>query len=109
MSSISRTNPVHHIELSIDSKRVSLAPGDAIGVLVRNPGSLVDVVIEATGLKRDEVVTINHRTTRLDMVLAEDCDLTIPSNKFIEMWSQVALSADLTAIANLEHSEKKHF
>lgn len=109
LSSISRTNPVHHIELSIDSKRVSLAPGDAIGVLVRNPGSLVDVVIEATGLKRDEVVTINHRTTRLDMVLAEDCDLTIPSNKFIEMWSQVALSADLTAIANLEHSEKKHF
>jgi sulfite reductase (NADPH) flavoprotein alpha-component len=109
LSHCSRDNPVHHIELSIDSKRISLASGDAVGVLVRNPDTLVDAILEAANIKRDEVVTINHRTTRLDMVLAEECDLTIPSNKFIDMWSQAALSADLTEIANLEHTEKKSF
>ncbi len=109
LSRCSRDNPVHHIELSVDSKKIALASGDAVGILARNPDSLVEAVLEAASMKRDEVVTVNHRTTRLDMVLAEECDLTIPSNKFIEMWSQVALSADLTAIANLEHTEKKHF
>lgn len=109
LSSATRRNSVHHIELSVDSKKISLTPGDAVGVMVQNPECLVKTLLEALGMNGDEIVTINHRTIHLSLALAEECDLKIPSNKFVEIWSQASLDKNLVAISNAAHAEKKDF
>ncbi|WP_202922481.1 sulfite reductase flavoprotein subunit alpha [Sinimarinibacterium sp. NLF-5-8] len=81
-----REQSIHHIELALEQD-LGLVPGDAVGVLVDNPQSLVDAVLSAARLSADAPVTLDGHTLPLAQVLRERRDLTIPGARLLELWA----------------------
>lgn len=49
---------VHHLELSLEGSGLHYEPGDALGIVHRNPAELVEAVLDVTGL--DGALQIEH-------------------------------------------------
>ncbi len=67
---------VHHIELSLEGSGLHYEPGDALGIIHRNPAPLVDAVLTATALDGDTVVEHDGHSRPLAQWLAEHRELT---------------------------------
>lgn len=109
LSDSERPEPIHHIELSLEVSDFKLNPGDAVGVLAKNPSTLVDRVLEAAKLAGEQSVTINHRNIPLAQALLEECDLNIPSKSFLEKWAQASGSKELKTIVEGDAKEQRSF
>ncbi len=109
LSHATRSSPVHHLELSVDVNDFAIEPGDAVGILVKNPIALVNAILKVTGLSPEQVVTIHHRTISLEQALTEECDLTIPSKNFLNTWAGIKANIDLLDVLNSDSTERKNY
>ncbi|WP_062357801.1 assimilatory sulfite reductase (NADPH) flavoprotein subunit [Pseudoxanthomonas mexicana] len=89
---------VRHIELSLDGSGLHYEPGDALGVRHRNPGVLVEGVLEALRLDGETAVSEGGDTLPLREWLAARRELTRLSRPFLATHAAHAQADDLNAL-----------
>ncbi|WP_312914245.1 assimilatory sulfite reductase (NADPH) flavoprotein subunit [Stenotrophomonas sp.] len=67
---------VHHLELSLEGSNLHYEPGDALGIVHRNPAELVEAVLDVTGLDGSQSVEHDGHGRPLGQWLAEHRELT---------------------------------
>lgn len=73
-----------HQVVSLAGSGITYRPGDALGVWPRNPGALVDAILERLGATGDEIVTAGRDTLPIREALASRFDLALPSRRLLE-------------------------
>jgi len=86
---------VRHIELSLQGSGLHYEPGDALGVRHRNPGLLVDGVLQALELDGDVSVQDKDETLPLREWLASRRELTKLSRPFLASHAAQSRSEEL--------------
>lgn len=109
LSSPSRPDVIHHIELTCDQRLTALQPGDAVGILVKNPEQDARRLIALTGGGADTVVQVNHRSIPLLQALVEECDITIPNKRLLVEWSKASGDSSIRQLLDDEGSALKDF
>ncbi|MEO0420789.1 MAG: assimilatory sulfite reductase (NADPH) flavoprotein subunit [Pseudomonadota bacterium] len=93
--------PVRHLEFSLEDSGLDYEPGDALGVMPRNPQPLVAQLLDRLQARGDEEVTLNDgEALPLHEALASRLEVTVLSRSFVERYAEVAESsvlADLLA------------
>jgi sulfite reductase (NADPH) flavoprotein alpha-component len=95
---------VHHLELSLEGSGLHYEPGDALGIIHRNPASLVEEVLDATGLDGHAGVSHDGHTRPLSQWLAEHRELTRISRPLL---ASVAERSDHSELSQLLAPEQK--
>jgi len=93
---------VHHIELSLDGSGLHYEPGDAVGIVHRNPQALVHAVLAATGLDGDATVTHDDQQHTLSHWLATQRELTRISRPLLASVAERSGDADLKQLLEPE-------
>lgn len=109
LSNESRTDAIHHIELSCDKRLRSIEPGDAVGILIRNSFQHARELVKMIGAHEGAVVQINHRNITLLQALIEECDITVPSKRLLTEWGKVTKNKFLDTILSDEGGATKEF
>lgn len=89
---------VRHIELSLEGSGLHYEPGDALGIVHRNPEALVDAVLTATGLEAGTAVEQEGKALPLATWLAEQRELTRLSKPFLTTLAERTGAADLRTL-----------
>lgn len=95
-----RPQPIHHLDLALDTDDFTIEPGDAVGILAENPPELVAMLLDATGLSGEQPVTLDQQAMSLVEALRRRCDLTIPGKAFLELWAQLTNDPTLDGMIN---------
>lgn len=109
LSSSDRTDPIHHITLSLADLRLDIEAGDAIGILVKNPADLIENILGATGLCGSQQVSVNGKLITLYEALSEKLDITIPSRDFAQLWESLDTTGEFHKTMGATEKEKKDF
>lgn len=94
---------VHHLELSLEGSGLHYEPGDALGIVHRNPQALVESVLTVTGLKGDTDVTHDGHSRPLSQWLAEHRELTRISRPLLINVGERSAHAELARLLEPEH------
>ncbi|MNV37791.1 Sulfite reductase [NADPH] flavoprotein alpha-component [compost metagenome] len=94
---------VHHLELSLEGSGLHYEPGDALGIVHRNPQVLVESVLAATGLNGDTDVTHDGHSRPLSQWLAEHRELTRISRPLLINVGERSAHAELARLLEPEH------
>jgi len=109
LSASHRTNAIHHIAVAADASDISMNPGDAVGVLVENPPALVAAILDAANLPGEHAVLVDNQVMPLAQALRETRDLTIPGQRLLEAWAQLADNEQLKEILAADHKIQRDF
>jgi sulfite reductase (NADPH) flavoprotein alpha-component len=109
LSELNRYDAVHHLELLLDSADFRIRPGDAVGVLARNPERLVQAVLNAVGANGEQMVLRNDGAAPLADALRDNYDLVVPSKNFLEFWAAVSGSAELRRYVAVDSKTQRQF
>ena len=96
---------VRHIEIDLSGSGLDYEPGDALGVLPRNPEPLVKAVLEALHLDGDAAVTQAEATHPLREWLTSKRELTRLSRPFVAALAGRSGDADLQLLLQPENGE----
>lgn len=86
---------IHHIELATEGSGLIWEPGDSIGVIPQNSPELVDEVIDALALKRDEIVDGTNGDVSLRDALIHHFEITALTPPLIEKYAELTGSQRL--------------
>ncbi len=86
---------VRHLELSLEGSDLQYEPGDALGIVHRNPASVVDAVLDSLRLDGDSAVTHDGQTLPLSQWLAEHRELTRLSKPLLSTLAERTDAQDL--------------
>lgn len=75
---------IRHIELSLEGSGLHYEPGDALGIWPKQDPALVHAVLQATGLKGEEAVTLGDDTRSVYDWLRQHRELTVLTRPFLE-------------------------
>ena len=89
---------VRHIELSLEGSGLHYEPGDALGIVHRNPEALVDAVLAATELEAGTAVELDGKALPLATWLTEQRELTRLSKPFLTALADRTGAADLRTL-----------
>ncbi len=89
---------VHHIELSLEGSGLHYEPGDALGIIHRNPAVLVDSILTATGLDGDTTVNHDGHDRPLAQWLGEHRELTRISRPLLATVAERGGNAELAGL-----------
>ncbi|PPU32085.1 MULTISPECIES: assimilatory sulfite reductase (NADPH) flavoprotein subunit [unclassified Xanthomonas] len=89
---------VRHLEFSLDGSGLSYEPGDALGIVHRNPPALVDALLHSLQLDGGAAVTVGDETLSLHEWLTTRRELTKLSRPFLTAHAERAAAADLQAL-----------
>ena len=89
---------VHHLELSLEGSGLQYEPGDALGIIHRNPPRLVDSILAATGLDGDATVEHDGHARPLAQWLAEHRELTRISRPLLATVAERGGNAELAGL-----------
>ena len=89
---------VRHLALAIDPAALSYTPGDALGVWFSNDPTLVDEVLQATGIDGDAAVTLGGEASDLREALASRLELTQLHPTVVKAWGALSGSKSLAAL-----------
>ena len=92
------TKETRHVELDLSGSGLFYQPGDALGFAPRNDPSVVEQVLEATGLSADAEVTVKGEAMPLAEALESRFEITIASPRLIEQWAKLSESPELRAL-----------
>ena len=95
---------IRHIELSLEGSGLAYEPGDALGVVPRNPPALVDAVIAQLKLDPNAPVSVDELTQPLRLWLSERRELTRLSRPLIAQHAALAGSAELNRLLSPDHA-----
>ena len=94
---------VHHIELSLEGSGLHYEPGDALGIVHRNPAELVDAVLAATALNGDAEVEHDGQRHPLSQWLAEQRELTRISRPLLASVAERGAHPELERLLGPDH------
>ncbi len=89
---------VSHVVLSLEGSGLQWQPGDSLGVWPTNAPSLVEQIMEATGLLPETPIQRSGREWALVDWLGSQAELTRLARPFIQAWAELS---DSTELANL--------
>ncbi len=89
---------VHHIELSLEGSGLHYEPGDALGIVHRNPPQLVESVLQALRLDGQAEVSLGGETLPLAEWLSSRRELSKPSRPFLAAHAEQARAEELRAL-----------
>ena len=89
---------VHHLELSLEGSGLHYEPGDALGIVHRNPPQLVDTILAATGLDGDTGVSHDGHERPLAQWLGGHRELTRISRPLLASVAERSGNADLAGL-----------
>ena len=89
---------VVHVELSLEESGLSYLPGDALGVVPRNPAELVSQVMELTGADPDAPVSIGDDELSLSDALDSKLEITTLSRGFLQAYAEAAEVEEIQAL-----------
>jgi|TARA_R100000149_G_C5879447_1_gene143942 sulfite reductase (NADPH) flavoprotein alpha-component len=75
---------IRHIELSLEGSGLQYEPGDALGIWPRQDPALVQAVLQATGLKGEEAITLGDDTRSVYDWLHQHRELTVLTRPFLQ-------------------------
>lgn len=96
---------VRHLELDLAGSGLDYEPGDALGVVPRNPGPLVDAVLEALHLDGDAAITQGNVAHTLREWLTSKRELTRLGRPFVATLAERSGDAALKALLQAESGE----
>lgn len=94
----------YHIELSIEDSGLDYKPGDAIGVLPKNSGALVDSIIKKQAYNPDEVIQNGVGNKTLRELLMNHYELTVLTKDVLSKYADLSGNEEVAQI--LQDSEK---
>ncbi len=97
---------VRHIELSLEGSGLDYQPGDALGILPRNPEPLVDALLASLGLDGEDVAAHGDAALPLRQWLLEKREITRLSRPFIAAHAARAGSGELDALLAPENAAR---
>lgn len=89
---------VRHLELSLQGSGLSYQPGDALGLVHRNPAAIVEPVLAALALDGDAQVNLQGHSRSLRDWLAGHRELTRLSRPFLAAHAAQARASELVAL-----------
>lgn len=89
---------VRHLSFAVDPQALAFAPGDALGVRVRNDPALVRDVLDLTGLSGESPIHLGEDDLSLRDALTERLELTQLHPSVIQSWSALSGDADLVTL-----------
>ncbi|MGE8279175.1 MAG: assimilatory sulfite reductase (NADPH) flavoprotein subunit [Stenotrophomonas sp.] len=95
---------VHHLELSLEGSNLHYEPGDALGILHRNPAELVEAVLDVTGLDGSQQVDHDGHSRPLSQWLGEHRELTRISRPLLAAVAERSAHPELATL--LEPAQK---
>jgi len=96
---------VRHIEIDMASSGIDYEPGDALGVVPRNPEPLVEAVLDALHLDGDASIAHAHATHALREWLASKRELTRLGRPFVAALAERSGDAGLHSLLQPENAE----
>ena len=96
---------VRHVELSLEGSGLRYEPGDALGVVPRNPPELVDAVLSTLALDGATEVAREGRTLPLARWLSEGLEITKLSRPFLANHATRSGDAQLQRLLTPEGAE----
>ncbi|WNG37952.1 assimilatory sulfite reductase (NADPH) flavoprotein subunit [Archangium violaceum] len=96
---------VRHLELSLEGSGLTYEPGDALGVVPRNPPELVEAVLSALRLDGATEVTREGRTLSLKRWLSEGVEITRLSRPFLASHATRSGNTELQRLLTPEGAE----
>jgi sulfite reductase (NADPH) flavoprotein alpha-component len=96
---------VRHIEIDLSGSGLDYEPGDALGVVPRNPAPLVEAVLAALHLDGDATITHAGATCALREWLTSQRELTRLSRPFVAALAEHSVDAELQALLQPENAE----
>lgn len=89
---------VYHFELSLEGSGLSYEPGDAVGIFARNPATLIEKILEKTGLDPEQEVFIKDGKTALLDALTHHVEITVLSYDLLEKYFEITQNEELDKI-----------
>jgi sulfite reductase (NADPH) flavoprotein alpha-component len=89
---------IRHIEISLEDSGIQYRPGDALGVWFENDIKLVDELITALGLQRDDSINWSGDDYSLHDVLVNKLELTQSYPAFATKYAEYANNVELNAL-----------
>ncbi len=96
---------VRHLELSLEGSGLRYEPGDALGVVPRNPPELVAAILSELRLEGATQVTRDGRTLSLEKWLTEGLEITRLSRPFLASHAERSGKAELQGLLAPEGGE----
>jgi sulfite reductase (NADPH) flavoprotein alpha-component len=87
-----------HIELSLEGSGLSYRPGDALGVVPRNDGRLIDRLLATAGLNPSDAIEIKAQPATLADALSSHFEITALTPRFIEHWAKLSGASELSGL-----------
>ncbi|MFK8028755.1 MAG: assimilatory sulfite reductase (NADPH) flavoprotein subunit [Gammaproteobacteria bacterium] len=91
----SSSKKVHHLELDLTASGLQYEPGDALAVVTENPESLVEDVLQATGLDGEVHVSVEGAELTLADALTSRLEISANSGAFIQRYIDLTNNAEL--------------
>lgn len=95
---------IRHIELSLEGSGLHYEPGDALGIWPKQDPALVQAVLQATGLKGEETVTLGDDTRSVYDWLHQHRELTVLTRPFLEAHASRVANNTLSTLLAPENS-----
>ena len=95
ITGLGSSKDVRHLELDIEGAGLRWEPGDSLGIVIRNPGRVVEPVLEALGFDGSEAVGATGRSLGEELAAARE--ITALNRPFLEAWAAAEPSGRLTA------------
>ncbi len=95
---------VRHLELVLPARQFEYEPGDAIGLVLPNPSSLVDEVLSLTRLDGSTVVTVAGTTATLGQWLRDRREIARIGRPLLERLAERSAGSELATVLRPENS-----
>lgn len=91
---------VYHLELSLENSGLTYEPGDSAGIFTKNPDTLVQQIIEKTGIKPENKVSIKNKEISFEEALKHHLEITLLSFDTLKKYYEKTNNEELGKLIN---------
>lgn len=91
---------VYHLELSLEDSGLTYEPGDSVGIFPKNPASLVQQILQKTGIDASEKVQLKENETTFEEALSHHFEITMLNRDVLQKYAAKTGNAALEKLLN---------
>ena len=91
---------VYHLELSLEDSGLTYEPGDLVGIFPKNPASLVQQVLQKTGIDPLEKVQLKENEISFEKALTHHLEITLLNRDVLQKYAEKSGNAELEKLLN---------
>lgn len=91
---------VYHLELSLDDSGLTYEPGDSLGIITKNPDSLVAQIMKKTGFNPEQEVDVNEEEVSIVDALRYHFEITILTFDNIRKYFEKTKNPEIEKLLN---------